>query len=233
MHEGNAPDLPERIPHLHDPAAFDPHIGVLDVDGAESGATPNLYVQNLYLTDITVAESDVDGKEDVSSAIRVHVDGGVGKRALLAPGAGSAETVTTTTSGKLDLGGATGNDTKRDVPNNYSWTDGQATELVYGSDKPSQTAYDMNNKMAAAASNGIYPQNDGVGHLTGGRALGTTAAAYDADQLTIHFTVFLEGWQALDPDGDGAKTASTLWSSTAHIGAKFNIGMSFGVTTLD
>jgi hypothetical protein len=204
---------------------------VLDIDGSPAeDTTPALYAQDLYLMDITVKKITVAGKEDISSAIRVHVDGGDGKRALLAPGAGTSETVTTTTHGALDLGGATGNDTLRDVPNAYSF-DTDATALDYGKDKPTQVAYDMNKKMDDEASNGLYPVNDGYGHLSGGKALGTTtandgsSAVADNAHLTINFKVFLEGWQEL-----GGKT---VWDSASYIGAQFNIGMSFGVTTLD
>lgn len=205
---------------------------VLDIDGGEKDGTPALYAQDLYLMDVTVSQIAVDGKKDVSSALRVHVDGGDGKRALLAPGAGTSEYVSTTTHGALDLGGATGSDTLRDVPNAYSFNTA-ATALDYGKDKPAQKAYDMNKKMGAAASNGLYPVNDLKGHLSGGKALGKTTASAGSEavaddaHLTINFKIFLEGWQSLgDP-------ASTLWSSASYIGAKFNIGMSFGVTTLD
>lgn len=205
---------------------------VLDIDGTETG-TPKLYAQDLYLMDISVAQPSTDTSHgNISSALRVYVDGGTGKKALLAPGDSSAETVTTTTKGALDLGGASGPDTLRDVPNAYSF-DTAATPLDYGKDKPTQVAYNMNKKMGTAASNGLYPINDGYGHLSGGKALGTTTASAGSEavaddaHLTINFKIFLEGWQLL------GETPSALWDSASYIGAQFNIGMSFGVTTLD
>jgi len=208
---------------------------VLDIDGSENDGTPALYAQDVYLMDISVAQVTGDTHKDISSALRVFVDGGAaGKRALLGPDAGSGAEGSTVTHGNLDLGGETGDDTLRDVPNAYTFNTA-ATKLDYGKDIQTQTFYNLSKKMTADnnASNGIYPKNDGKGHLTDGRVFATTqesngsSAVADNAHPTVNFKIFLEGWQKL------GTTPSALWSSTDYIGAQFNIGMSFGVTTLD
>lgn len=290
---------------------FDLQFRVLDIDGSEADGTPALYAQDIYLMDISVAQITVSGKKDISSALRVFVDGGdVGKRALLGPDAGSSPTGSTVTHGALDLGGEVGNDTLRDVPNAYSFNTA-ATALDYGKDIQTQTFYNLSKKMTADnnASNGIYPKNDGKGHLTEGRVFGTTQASDGLSAVannlhpTVNFKIFLEGWQKLGEEPEITATADQLaaaepatpaaddtyintgtnklftydgstwdtgvdlvdgkfysvggvvykyvssgasvaqryvpqsslstWSSKDYIGAKFNIGMSFGVTTLD
>lgn len=218
-------------------AKFKLQFRVLDIDGKTVAADkdPAMIEQDLYLTDLTVANQAVDGKKDITSALRFHVSTSTGN-ALLAPGANNTDnTVQTTTHGKLDLGGVKDeNDKLRDVPNNYSFTIPEASnrELDYGSDMIGQTAYNLNKKSDASATNGLYPMNDGEGNLSGGKSFGKTVENEantefaDGDYLTMTFTVFLEGWQQL------GTPASALWSSTDFIGAKFNIGMSFGVTAL-
>ncbi len=293
---------------------FDLQFRVLDIDGTETDGSPVLYAQSLYLTDITVAQYSGSSKGDISSAVRVYLsDSSNTSHALLAPGANTTDaTVSTVTHGVLDLGGKEGNDTLLDVPGNHYSFNTTATVLDYGKDKPTQVAYNMNKKMAKTASNGLYPINDGEGHLSGGAALATTvasdgtAALSDTAYATIGVKIFLEGWQQLgtksytvagsadqfaasapsNPSagdtyintadaylytygngswaksesqvadgsyytvngvdykltvtGDTTKTVTyaaqpslSIWDSATYVGAKFNIGMSFGVTTLD
>lgn len=284
--------------------SFSLQFRVLDIDGntVDAGKEGQI-ATSLWLTDISVAEKEVSNKEDISKAVRVHLTSGT-NYALLAPGDASAVTIDTITHGNLDLGGNPGLDVGRDVPNNYSWSTDADKLLDYGKSKVTQVAYNMNKKMASAASNGLYPQDDGKGKLTEGTPLGTTVAhtsgetaLADNAYLTVGVNIWLEGWQELPGTGitsstpvdyigseptapetnkkwldtktnkiftrgasgwdagtdivndtvystdsgktgikyDGTKWVSaneTIWDDKDYIGSQFNIGMSFGVSTL-
>ena len=209
---------------------------VLDVDGQE--ATPNaLIATSLYLTDVTIAQATtVPATQDISAAVRVHMAHST-TYAHIGKGATDAN-ISTQTHGSLDLNLDGTLDNTKDVPGaNYGFNNPDPTTLDYGSDTGMGTSAAYSNLYDA---NGLYPTNDGYGHLTGGRPLGTTdgaaVPASDAAYFTVTFTIYLEGWQPLDVANASAATTSpakTIWDSASYIGAKFNIGMSFGVTTLD
>lgn len=213
--------------------SFSLQFRVLDVDGGE--ATPTSLIEtNLYLTDLTIVKKNGSTKEDISSAVRVHMHSG-DKNNLMAYGDGTAATISTATAGKLDLNLNNVLDNETDVPGaHYSFNNPVSpADLTYGNDKPVQVAYD-----AHKSDSGLYPTNDGAGHLTGGSALAVTngsVPASDAAYTTVDFKIWLEGWAKLPgPDNLGEVGASnSIWSSAKYIGSEFNVGMSFGVTTLD
>ncbi len=212
---------------------------VLDIDGKE--ANPNaLIAQPLYLTDLTIAQKVTSpATSDISSAVRVHLAHDT-TYAHIGKGTNAAN-ISTVTTGSLDLNLDGHVDDERDVPgSHYSFNAADPENpvaLQYGKDAGMGTSAAYSNLYAA---NGLYPTNDSVGHLEGGRALGTTdgtdVPATDAEYFTLTVTIYLEGWQPLEPaNGAAAVTspANTIWNSASYIGSEFNIGMSFGVTTLD
>ncbi len=212
---------------------------VLDIDGTStpSSGDPAMLAQSLYMTDLTVAPKTGTGKEDISGAVRLLVE----SFGLLAQGASdSAANITTTTHGALDLDLDGDVDNTLDVPgSNYNFNTTSPTDLDYGQDKQHQVAYNSAYKGTTSASNGFYPINDGYGHLSGGKALGNTIANTSggtATYLSVNFKLFLEGWHVLSKtNGSDTDTAGhvKLWDSDKYIGSEFNVGMSFGVTTLD
>lgn len=207
---------------------------VLDIDGKEATAA-SLYDKPLYLTDLTIQQKTSGDTKDISSAVRVHIANGTSTYAHLGKGTSSAN-ISTVTTGSLDLNLDGAVDTLMDVPGSHYSFNTAATPLAYGSDSGMGTSAAYSNLYAA---NGLYPTNTN-GVLSGGRALGTTDGtdlpATDAAYFTLSFTIYLEGWQPLEVANESAATtvpAKTIWDSASYIDSQFNIGMSFGVSTLD
>ena len=181
---------------------------VLDIDG-NSGNTLLNRDSKLGLSDITIEGKDVagnnaEGKADISSAIRAHFsskDGDTDVNRLVSK-AGS-ETVT---HGSLDLNGDGADDTMA----KYEW-DNNSTAIDYGSANSKETSYSAAERSTKEGINyknyiGVIPANQ---------------------TLTVHVTIFREGWQVLD----GSTTA--IWNATKVIGANYRVGRSFEIPKLE
>ena len=184
---------------------------VKDVDGA-STTTKLAQDMNLYLQDLLIQAdgSNPSGKSDISAAIRVHfaTTETTPNYMLL-----SNEGVTIDTCGALDLNGDTVDDALSDRGTAYSFE--TTTALTYGDANSKEEAYDIDDVKA----------DDTNGVLTGGTAVGTIASG---STLTVNVTIWLEGWQKLGASG----SQSALWDATKYVGALFDVGMTFAVTTI-
>ena len=184
---------------------------VVDVDGA-STTSKLAKDMDLYLQDLLIQADggNPDGKGDISNAIRVHfaTTEDTPKYWLF-----SKEGKTIDTCGELDLDGDTHPDAASDRGTNYSFED--TTTLTYGDANSKEEAYKLADVKAT----------DTNGALTGGQAIGKIASG---TTLTINVTIWLEGWQKFG----ASNSESAMWDPATYIGAMFDVGMTFAVTTI-
>ena len=184
---------------------------VVDVDGG-SDTSKLAQDMDLYLQDLLIqADShNPTAKGDISDAIRVHF------ATTEAPAkywlfSNKGETIDTC--GELDLDGDTHPDAASARGTNYSFEN--TTTLTYGDADSKEEAYKLADVKAT----------DTNGALTGGQAIGTIGAN---TTLTINVTIWLEGWQKFGATG----SESAMWDPATYIGAMFDVGMTFAVTTI-
>ena len=87
--------------------------------------------------------------------------------------------------------------------------------MTYGDTGSKEEAYKLS-EVAPSSTTGV---------LTGGQAIGTIAKN---DTLTINVTIWLEGWQKFG----ASSNESAMWDPATYIGAMFDVGMTFAVTTI-
>ena len=184
---------------------------VVDVDGASTTSTlaqdMDLYLQDLL---IQVHSGNPDGKGDISDAIRVHfATTETNPKYWLFSNKG----VTIDTCGELDLDGDTHPDAASARGTNYSFEN--TTTLTYGDATSKEEAYKLAD-VKATDTNGV---------LTDGQAIGKIVAN---TTLTINVTIWLEGWQKFGT----SNSESAMWDPATYIGAMFDVGMTFAVTTI-
>ncbi|QOS38932.1 hypothetical protein DYE49_00055 [Treponema rectale] len=184
---------------------------VVDVDGG-SPASTLAQDMDLYLQDLLIQAHGTNptGKGNISDAIRVHfaTTEDPAKYWLFS---NKGETIDTC--GELDLDGDTHPDAVSDRGTNYSFED--TTTLTYGDANSKEEAYKLADVKAT----------DTNGALTGGQAIGKIASG---TTLTINVTIWLEGWQKFGTSGK----ESAMWDPATYIGAMFDVGMTFAVTTI-
>ena len=199
----------------------------------------------VYLSKLVIKEHTVEGKKDLSNAVRVHISSsyndGVDQldNKLISKNGG-----TILTQGKLDLDGD-GYDDKAYPDNdefgfNDPGDDSTLQDIVYGSGE--QTSYGAVKDYNAAhtyipygatdsAADPIHPvlvgqdgnvltdltYNDGMDR---DKMIGKTMAS-DTNFLTVTITVWVEGWQELD--------GSAIWDEVDYIKSKFDLGIQFAV----
>ena len=193
----------------------------------DGGENPTYFAnKNIYLTDVTFQAITVDGKFDVTEALRVAV--------YDANGTGFAtysQTDYSTTGmnvyGPLDLGGPVGNDTAK----KYTWQTGTFPELVYGEEtvdsKPVAKTYGGHDLADDDTTHKIADDSDPT--AIKGKALAITANTTDAVKV-CKIRIYLEGWAKL---GETTEAASSIWNVTKTVGAKFHVGLQFGTSALD
>ena len=152
---------------------------------------------NVFLDDF-VLEAVTSGKEDIGSALRVHLDIAGGAKYLVSPSAITGQACPLF--GKLDLD-KSGAD---DKVGGYQWETDYDQDLVYGND-------------------GKYQVTTGADSLINGQtALFTTS---ETDLIKITVTIWLEGWHKV---AFGSNEASAIWDadkgngSTVHFGLKLS-----------
>lgn len=205
---------------------FDIYVRVKDVDGS----TPEKFLSNeVFLTDLTIADGDLTDDVDLSSAVRVHIStksDGVEKNFLFAK-----EVEETEVGGLLDIDGQEGYDyygyafDKQTcvygggtlVPATYDDEGNLLTEETV-KDVPVQTSYLCNDTSIIA--------DDDNGIITGGTSLGSTSVVA-GEYLKITVTIWLEGWSPLLKQSIGSETS--VWDENAYIEQTFNVGMTFNV----
>ena len=185
---------------------------VVDVDGA-STTSKLAKDMDLYLQDLLIQAHGTNptGKGDISDAIRVHfaTTEDPAKYWLFS---NKGETIDTC--GELDLDGDKQPDEASTRHTNYSFE--TTTTLTYGDANSKEEAYKLSN---------VQP-TDTNGALTGGQAIGTIVKN---TTLTINVTIWLEGWQKFGTSGN---ESSAMWDPATYIGAMFDVGMTFAVTTI-
>lgn len=184
---------------------------VVDVDGASTTSTlaqdMDLYLQDLL---IQADSENPTAKGDISDAIRVHfaTTEDNPKYWLFS---NKGETIDTC--GYLDLDGDGKDDEASSRGTNYSFE--TTTKLTYGDADSKEEAYKL-------ADLNVTETN---GAITGGQAIGKIVKN---TTLTINVTIWLEGWQKFGASG----SESAMWNPATYIGAMFDVGMTFAVTTI-
>lgn len=180
---------------------------VLDIDGSGNDTLlaqdRPLAVSDLTIDGVGIDENNAEGKEDISSAIRVHFAGKNGENDVYRLAA--KDVAETDTFGELDLNG----DGDLDTDMKYEW-DTSAVNLVYGTAGSKETAYTAAER-TAKGEDGSYTNTIGV--IKAG------------ETRTVNVTIFLEGWQKL--------SGSALWDASKYIGAKFRVGRTFEIPKLE
>ncbi|MBR4378107.1 MAG: hypothetical protein IKP50_04445 [Bacilli bacterium] len=158
------------------------------------------YVQkavNVYLEDF-VLQAITEGKTDIGSALRVHLDIAGGSKYLISPTAITGQACPLFGNLDLDRSGAD------DKVGGYQWEENYNQDLVYGT----EDAYQVTTGADSLISNS--------------QALFSTSAS---DLVRITVTVWLEGWHKV---AFGTNAASAIWDadkgngSTIHFGLKLN-----------
>lgn len=176
---------------------------VLDNDG---DTTVDSLAKKIYVTDVTMEAKDVDGKIDVTSALRVGVRAGTTEMADYATFATTAGN--TNVYGALDLNG----DGANDKGAGYDWQTAGA-DLVYGDDGEVAAATGVG-VVGAADTVGVADDSNAFGIV--GKEIGSTTAD---DPLNVELKIYLEGWTLLD--------SKAIWDVAKVAGAQFNLGIRF------
>ena len=192
-----------------------------DMNKNANSETPDLLVNDVYLTDLVIQDASSNGNLDLSDAVRVHfaseyVDGGATANNYMLF---SKETTSVDVGGFLDLD----NDGKLD----YDGYDFDGAHCLYGAgtqtvvrdednavvsetltNVPTQTAYSIKDEKDPGTEtdpnlnyHGVFAQ-EVDGELSGGISLGKTSATAESGQtqsyLKITVTIWLEGWEILN-----------------------------------
>jgi len=155
-----------------------------------SGAQP-IFLEKMAI--INALKPSANAKEDLSSAIRVHLSTG-SKHALIAQ-----NTESTNTNGKLKLRDGV----NFDKDDRWEWETG--TELIYGAGVQTSYKQDSADVIAATA--------DGGKSYSGGFNFTT------ADTLTV--TVWLEGWALLGSDNSAQWKLADYVGASFNVGLSF------------
>jgi hypothetical protein len=217
---------------LHDYVDIPLQFRVLDIDGNEA-TTETYLAKKVYLSDLTIASKAVDGKKDITDAIRVAFDGATNKATYWH---GAAQT-SVNVYGPLDLGGEEGNDkvfSSDDVvrlPYDFD-SSADLKEVVYGDSGKTAVAQGLTKESLETPTNVLIADDSdpysikGKELFTAASATGTPEAmASKTDWTTMTVRIYLEGWQALKVGS--TETKSALWNDKDYVGAAVNIGMTF------
>ena len=204
-----------------------------DMNENANSATPDLLVNDVYLTDLVIQDATTNGTLDLSDAIRVHfaseyVDGSTPSNNYMLF---SKETSSIDVGGFLDL------DMSGEL--DYDGYNFDGAHCLYGggtqtvvrdsetnavisetlTDIPTQTSYSIKEENERDETSpdyhGVFAQ-EVDGNLTGGISLGKTSPTAQSGQeqsyLKITVTIWLEGWSILQ---HGAKPAPSSNSSSS------------------
>lgn len=174
------------------------------------GAGANTYLaKELGLSDAKIASKSVEGKLDISNAVRIAIDSD-NDHAVIAK-----ETASTNLYGPLALGNGVDNDTNKLYDEDP--TPGTVSELTYGTLNAVGETYNLNNvddKNALLCGERVATADASQYAIVGGMDLGATTASQPAS-FTV--TIWLEGWQKLVND-------KATWKAADYSGSQFFVG---------
>ena len=210
-----------------------------DINKNANSATPDLLVNDVYLTDLVIQDATSNGTLDLSDAIRVHfaseyVDGTTPSNNYMLF---SKEDTSIDVGGFLDL--------DRSGELDYDGYNFDGAHCLYGggthtvvrdsetlevisetlTDIPTQTSYSIKDEKDPGTASepnpnyhGIFPQ-EADGNLINGVSLGktspTAAAGETQSYLKITVTIWLEGWSILQYGAKPAPSSNPSSSAAA------------------
>jgi len=205
-------------------------------------ANPALSEESVFLTDLTIQQKAVEGKKDISDAVRVHFSVGTNNYLLSKAG---GETVTssvldvnndgvkdtvyrgTNTHGNDDPSDDTVEDVKYDFQADAV---GGVADVIYGKNTAGgaagkQTAYSPAELIPAINNKGIITDS------TPSKALFKTSASAVTE---VTMKIWLEGWQKLVPvAGNAETTTGSIWDTKDYVGSIFNVGFTFATSAVE
>lgn len=174
--------------------------------------------RKIGMSDVSIDNKSVTGKQDITDAVRVHVNCGDNNLLL-------ANVSETATYGKMDLDGIPGNDK---TAGKYEWEESE--EIIYGVENSKQESYNVKTAVKGGdllvddeyrnAGNSLTDNKEAY---KGGYTLGTTTANSEKG-INVNLVIWLEGWQELTkPEVSDKK----VWDADAYIGSQFYLGITF------
>ena len=208
-------------------AEFSIYARVKDLDGATGNDIKFLKDKPIYLTDVTIQASDVQGKYNLTNAVRVAVWTGAGEiggqtnpaTAFATYSANATTAAGVNTFGNLDLN----NDGKLDTAKKYTF-EGEADPLTYGTANTVALSYAANDLANGNTNHKIA--DDSNPNQIAGAALGNTDATDGHGVKICTIRIYLEGWTKLET----GENATAIWDILKAKDAQFNVGLQFSTT---
>ena len=230
----------------------------VEKDGTKVNDVDALNVaKDVYLSDLLIqadSSNTAAGKEDLSAAIRFHINA-YGTDDALTPANHINRLIsnhggTTVTAGKLDLDGD-GNLDSYYENDKYNFNDTQATPIVYGFGKQvafsnatqnaSSVAYYNPDGTEGGADEKVYSMV--VGQVNNSMDIDNNTKEYDTDKsksigstiaaadkfLNVNITIWVEGWQTFE---NAEHKFVSMWDED-FIKSKFNVGFEFAVDPVE
>ena len=174
------------------------------VDGVETDIARKIYLSDLTIQKDPLAHTD---KDDISEAVRVHIECGAYKH-LISLSGGSIDT-----NGKLDLD-ADGHDDEayNGTDKKYGFDGGTLEPITYGAGE--QEAYAVNDLLVTPNDSNLKLAN-----VDDSKIIGIT----EDGGVDMTITIWVEGWQELSTGN-----YPSLWSSKL-IESSFDVGFEFAV----
>ena len=183
-------------------------VWVRSVETNAAGADTYL-AKELGLSDVRIVNKTVEGKQDISNAVRIAFDGASASAVI------AKATASTNLYGPLALGNGVDNDTNKLYDEDPSA--GTAVELTYGTSGATGATYnlaDNTDKNALLCGERVATADPSQYAIVGGFELGATTASQPA---SFDVTIWLEGWQKLAND-------KATWKAADYSGSQFFIG---------
>ena len=236
-------------------AQFQLQLRYSERDGVEEGTPTPVDSKNaakeVYISKLVIQEHEVQGKEDLSDAVRVHISSsysdGLANQSIKKLISNQGGTILT--QGALDLDNDGNPDQKYPDNDEFGFNDPDPSDpaattledVVYG--RGVQTSYANTATFDGTHTYVPYGATDPAADPihpalvnTNGNTL-TDLKYYDgslyqdkfigrtmadeANYLTVTVTIWVEGWQELD--------GSAIWDEVKYIGSSFDVGIQFAV----
>ena len=215
--------------------------------------------KEVYLSDLLIQDDAANAAEDLSDAIRFHINAYADADALVPANHVnrliSKKGGTTVTNGKLDLDGDGVLDFTYDS-DKYGFGGDTKTDIVYGAGvQQSFSSYNVNktnvsyynadgtvggsdenvySMVAKSVGNSMDLDNDSKLYDTGkSKSIGSTVAS-ETEFLHVNITIWVEGWQTLEVENPSSHEIEhkAIWSED-YLKSKFNVGFEFAVDPIE